>query len=379
MHARSSVAGALVLPECRSRAVPKKSRHAVEARTGPGRAGRTLGRDPGRPHRPEADDDRSARRGPWPGRSPPCACRSGRIGRLAHDRAQPQGHPGARRRRCFASSSRRTSTTSPRRRTQRRLREVAAGRAAQRPPRMTTVEHVMGMGIIVDVRDDGRRGGRRRPRLRLAALRGRDVLDVQAGERDLPHRPRRALGGRRSSAGAGGARAVRGASRRDGRLLRREGGRQARPVRPRQGLGGRRAAAILERGGARNFAVYAGGDVIVRGRPEPGDCWHVGHQASRARGPDGGRRRGHRPRRRDVRRVCPRRSRARPAHGPASLRPPLGDDHRPGARDGRRVRDGGLRHGRAGPAWTAQLDGYEAISILESETVLSTPGFPALD
>jgi hypothetical protein len=32
-----------------------------------------------------------------------------------------------------------------------------------------------------------------------------------------------------------------------------------------------------------------------------------------------------------------------------------------------------------GPAWTAQLDGYEAMSILENDTVLSTPGFPALD
>ena len=34
--------------------------------------------------------------------------------------------------------------------------------------------------------------------------------------------------------------------------------------------------------------------------------------------------------------------------------------------------------GERGPAWTAQLDGYEAFSILESGTVLSTPGFPAL-
>ncbi len=35
--------------------------------------------------------------------------------------------------------------------------------------------------------------------------------------------------------------------------------------------------------------------------------------------------------------------------------------------------------GLSGPAWTAQLDGYEAMSILTSDTVLSTPGFPALE
>jgi thiamine biosynthesis lipoprotein len=35
--------------------------------------------------------------------------------------------------------------------------------------------------------------------------------------------------------------------------------------------------------------------------------------------------------------------------------------------------------GEQGPAWTAQLRGYEAMSILASETVLSTPGFPAVD
>ena len=35
--------------------------------------------------------------------------------------------------------------------------------------------------------------------------------------------------------------------------------------------------------------------------------------------------------------------------------------------------------GTRGPAWTAQLDGYEAMSILENKTVLSTPCFPAVD
>ena len=34
--------------------------------------------------------------------------------------------------------------------------------------------------------------------------------------------------------------------------------------------------------------------------------------------------------------------------------------------------------GEAGPAWTARLPGgYEAMTILADERVLSTPGFPA--
>jgi thiamine biosynthesis lipoprotein len=32
--------------------------------------------------------------------------------------------------------------------------------------------------------------------------------------------------------------------------------------------------------------------------------------------------------------------------------------------------------GRAGPQWTARLVGYEAMTILSDETVLSTQGFP---
>ncbi len=37
-----------------------------------------------------------------------------------------------------------------------------------------------------------------------------------------------------------------------------------------------RAAATLERGGARNFCLNAGGDVVIRGEPEPGRAWRIG-------------------------------------------------------------------------------------------------------
>ena len=37
-----------------------------------------------------------------------------------------------------------------------------------------------------------------------------------------------------------------------------------------------RAAGILERGGARNFCINAGGDVVCQGEPEPGRAWRIG-------------------------------------------------------------------------------------------------------
>jgi thiamine biosynthesis lipoprotein len=37
-----------------------------------------------------------------------------------------------------------------------------------------------------------------------------------------------------------------------------------------------RAAALLERGGARNFCLNAGGDMVVRGEPDPGRAWRIG-------------------------------------------------------------------------------------------------------
>jgi thiamine biosynthesis lipoprotein len=37
-----------------------------------------------------------------------------------------------------------------------------------------------------------------------------------------------------------------------------------------------RGAAMLEEAGARNFCINAGGDVVVRGRPEPGRRWRIG-------------------------------------------------------------------------------------------------------
>jgi thiamine biosynthesis lipoprotein len=37
-----------------------------------------------------------------------------------------------------------------------------------------------------------------------------------------------------------------------------------------------RAAGLLEQGGARNFCINAGGDIVARGKPEPGRDWRIG-------------------------------------------------------------------------------------------------------
>ena len=61
------------------------------------------------------------------------------------------------------------------------------------------------------------------------------------------------------------------------------------------------AAAVLERRGARNYAINAGGDILARGEPSPGRAWRVGRPASADPGGDGRRPRGPRPCRRNVR------------------------------------------------------------------------------
>ena len=43
-----------------------------------------------------------------------------------------------------------------------------------------------------------------------------------------------------------------------------------------KGWAAERSAQVLERAGARNFCINAGGDVLVRGEPEPGRPWRVG-------------------------------------------------------------------------------------------------------
>jgi FAD:protein FMN transferase len=139
-----------------------------------------------------------------------------------------------------------------------------------------------------------------------------------------------------------------------------------------------RGARILDRLGIRNYAVNAGGDVFVRGGALPSARWDVGIQH---------------PRRRDaVAAVVEVSDLAVATSGayergdhvldPFTGTPPrgvlsvtvVGPDL--GAADA--YATAAYAMGRRAANWTARLArGYEAMTILEDETVLSTPGFPA--
>jgi thiamine biosynthesis lipoprotein len=138
------------------------------------------------------------------------------------------------------------------------------------------------------------------------------------------------------------------------------------------------AAAILVEAGARNLCLHAGGDVLVRGERARGERWRVGIQH---------------PHRRDrVAAVLAARDLAvatsgayergehiidphtgRPPHGVLSVTvagPELGtaDAYSTAA----------FAMGLDGPAWTATLHGYSALTILADGRVLSTPGLDRL-
>jgi FAD:protein FMN transferase len=139
-----------------------------------------------------------------------------------------------------------------------------------------------------------------------------------------------------------------------------------------------RAAALLSAAGVPDFCVTAGGDVVTRGQAGPGTPWRVGIQHPLDRGA--------------IAAVVEARDLAvatsatyeRGEHivDPFSGLPPrgvlsvtvVGPDL--GTADA--YSTAAFAMGPDGPEWTRSLDGYEAMTILADETVLSTPGFPAL-
>jgi thiamine biosynthesis lipoprotein len=137
-------------------------------------------------------------------------------------------------------------------------------------------------------------------------------------------------------------------------------------------------AAMLGAAGARNLCVHAGGDVCVRGERAPGQPWRVGIQH---------------PWRRDrVAAVLRTRGLAVATSGAYERGPHIVDP-----RTGRAPRGvasvtvvgpdlatadayatAAFAMGVEGPAWTAGLDGYDALTILAGGRVLCTPGVDAL-
>jgi thiamine biosynthesis lipoprotein len=134
------------------------------------------------------------------------------------------------------------------------------------------------------------------------------------------------------------------------------------------------AADRLAAAGARRFCINAGGDVVARGRPEPDRRWRVGirHPAERDR----------------LAAVLAVEDLAvatsgeyeRGAHivDPHTRRPPTGllsvTIVGPDLGTADAYATAAFAMGADGPAWTATLDGYEALCITSDRRVLSTAG-----
>jgi thiamine biosynthesis lipoprotein len=139
-----------------------------------------------------------------------------------------------------------------------------------------------------------------------------------------------------------------------------------------------RAAAMLAAAGARNFCVDGGGDLVVRGGAAPGRGWRVGIRHPR---------RGDRVAavleltdaavatsaayERGEHIVDPRTR--RPAGGVLAVTV-VGPD----LATADACATAAFAMGVRGPAWTARLRGYEALTIMPGDRVLCTPGLDRL-
>ena len=138
-----------------------------------------------------------------------------------------------------------------------------------------------------------------------------------------------------------------------------------------------RAASILDEAGIQNYAVNVAGDMRLRGRAVPDPCWSVGIQhplesdsiAAVVEANDLA--------------VATSGAYARGDHviDPHTRRPPVGvlsvTITGPELATADAYATAAFAMGEAGIHWTARLHGYEAMTILADERVLSTPGFPS--
>jgi thiamine biosynthesis lipoprotein len=135
-----------------------------------------------------------------------------------------------------------------------------------------------------------------------------------------------------------------------------------------------RAADLLTASGARNFAVDAGGDVVLRGRPGPDELWRVGIRhplehdqlAAVLAVEDGA--------------VATSAEYERGEHiiDPTTGRPPAGllsvTFVGPDIATADAYATAAFAMGAAGPAWAATRPGYETLCITADQLVLSSPG-----
>jgi thiamine biosynthesis lipoprotein len=139
-----------------------------------------------------------------------------------------------------------------------------------------------------------------------------------------------------------------------------------------------RAAVIIDQAGARNYAVNAGGDMVLRGGALPDALWRVGIQHPTIRD------RVARVVETDDLAVATSGTYERGEHviDPHTRRPPEGvlsvTITGPVLATADAYATAAFAMGLDAPRWTARLPrGYEAMTILADETVLSTPGFAA--
>lgn len=138
-----------------------------------------------------------------------------------------------------------------------------------------------------------------------------------------------------------------------------------------------RAARILDLAGAQNYSINAGGDIRVKGRPEESEpFWRIGIQ--------------HPLMTDKVAAVVAATNTAIATSGTYARGQHIVDPHTGKAPTGvlsvtivgadlataDAFATAAFAMGVNGPEWTARLKGYEAMTILEDERVLSTQGFP---
>jgi thiamine biosynthesis lipoprotein len=135
------------------------------------------------------------------------------------------------------------------------------------------------------------------------------------------------------------------------------------------------AAHRLAAAGAANFCINAGGDLVARGRPAPDRLWQVGIRHPEAH--------------EQVAAVIAVEDLAVATSGDYERGAHIVDPHTGSSPTGLQsvtvigpdlgVADAyataAFAMGAGGPAWTARLDGYDALCITDDGRVLSTPGF----
>ena len=245
-------------------------------------------------------------------------------------------------------------------------------------PGIRRVEHVMGMPIVVDVRDEGVGGDALEPMFDWLRLVDERFSTYKHGS-EISRLGRRELTLEESCEDVREVLAPCDELRVEthGYFDARAGG-SLDPSGLVKGWSVDRAAELLTGAGLRNFAISAGGDIRLRGGAVPDPSWLVGIQHPLERDEIAAVVEGN-----DLA-IATSGAYARGDHvlDPHTGRPPrdvlsvtitgpnlaIADAHATAA----------FAMGTAGPAWTAQLRGYEAMTILASEQVLTTASFPAV-